>query len=75
MKTCRIIVNRHKVAQNKKHGTDEPCISVRTYNTTEYAKRVRLSGDWELKQNFESPLCSGATIYIEGKRENLEIIE
>ena len=75
-KKCRLVVNRHAVAKNKKHGTDDPVISIRTYNSTEYAKRIRLLGNgWILEQNFENPLCSGATVYLVGRRDKLEILE
>lgn len=72
---CRVIVNRKVVAENKREGTNKPCISIRTYKGVEYARRVRLFGDdWILEQNFENPLCSGATVYAVGQREKLEIV-
>ena len=70
---ARVIVNRHIVKQNKKDGEDRPCISIKTYKGTEYAKEVILKDSWILKQDFENPPCSGATIWLEGEYENITI--
>ena len=72
---AQIIVNRHIVNKNKKNGEDKPCISIKTYKGVEYVKEVILHKDWTLKQDFENPPCSGATIWLEGKYENLTPVE
>ena len=77
----RIYVNRHKVLANKKLANFaherkivmseedfEPCISIKTYKGTKYAREARL-GEWTIKQSFLNPICPGATIWIEGKGE------
>ena len=71
---ARVIVNRHIVKKNAKEGADEPCLSIRTSKGVEYAKEVILEKDWILKQDFINSPCSGARVWLEGKRENLEII-
>ena len=75
----RIIINRHNVRHNQKNSLSNsesrPCISIQTSRGTEYAKEVRLEGVWILKQDFEKSPCSGATIWLEGIRENVSIIE
>ena len=71
---ARIIVNRHTVAANTKTGLNEPCISVRTSRDVEYAREIELHGTWILKQDFENSPCSGARIWLEGKREDLVIL-
>ena len=72
MKTT-IYINRHKVKSNKKYGNDEPCIAIRNYKGVQYAKQVHLTGLWTLKQDFDNPYCSGATIWLEGNYEDCEI--
>ena len=86
MRKAIIVINRHKVKLNKKHNKDDPCISIRTYNKIEYAREIELirpecetekeqkENAWILKQDFNNPVCSGATIWLEGKRENVRII-
>lgn len=68
-----IYINRHKVKVNKEENKDEPVIAVRTYKGIEYAKRVTFLDGSELKQDFNNPLCSGATIWIESSRENITL--
>ena len=71
---CRIIVNRHK--RNAKHGTDEPCISIHAQGRVEYATTVDLTGNWTLQQDFIGNIpCSGARVWLEGVRENVEIVK
>ena len=72
---CRIIVNRHIVKSNAKHGQDDACLSIHAQGRVEYAKSVELSGKWVLQQDFtgKSP-CSGARVWLEGKREDVEIV-
>ena len=73
---AKIFVNRHKVRENKKHGLDQPCIGIRTYKGSTYAKHLKLLGsDWELIQDFENPMCSGATLWLEGQFENVEVLQ
>lgn len=72
---CQIIVNRAKAAFNRKHRNlpEEPTLSIHTGSKIEYAFAVELTGTWILKQDYEHSPCSGAHIWLEGDRENLEI--
>ena len=71
-----IIVNRRVLARNQKTGEREPAISIRTYKGVEYAKEIQLTGDsWRLIQDDDKPICSGARVWIVGKRENLKIVK
>ena len=68
---ARIYINRHRVAANRRHGRDDPCIAVRTYRGVTYARRLELKGAWVLKQEFSKPICPGATIWLEGDTEDI----
>ena len=70
---CRIYINRHTIAANKKHGESEPPIAVRTYKGVEYAQDMVLTGEWRLKYDAPNAICSGATVWLEGKREDVKI--
>ena len=75
---CRIIINRHKSLFNRKnYGVlpEEPTISLVTSKGREYAYQVELTGRWVLKQDYEKSPCSGAHIWLEGKRKNVRVIE
>ena len=69
-----IYINRHIVNHNKKHGTDDACIAIKTYKGVEYCKQANING-LVIKQDFKNPICSGATIWIEGNRDLIEIIK
>ena len=40
----KIHINMHKIRANKKHGTKEPVITVKTYKTNTYAHEVEILG-------------------------------
>ena len=40
MKTI-IHVNQHKIKANTKHGTDDPCLTVKTYKDNRYASEAK----------------------------------
>ena len=76
---AKIYINRHIVKRNKKltsetgETIDEPAIAVKTYKGVEYTKGVEFSDGTRLIQDAENPLCTGATIWIEGEYENLSM--
>ena len=72
---ARIYVNKHVIMSNAKNNQAEPPISVRTYKGTEYATEIELTGTWKVIYSPEKAICSGAKVWIEGQRENLEIIK
>ena len=75
MAKCQVIINRQKAAFNRKHKhmPEEPTISIHSGSEIEYAFAVKLTGEWILKQDYANSPCSGAHIWLEGQRENLEI--
>lgn len=68
-----IYINRHVVAANKKHGENNPAISINTYKSVEYAHKIALSNA-VLIQDMDAPRCSGANIWIECDRSDIQII-
>ena len=40
MPTTKIHVNQHEIRKNRKDGTDLPVLTVKTYNTNQYAHEV-----------------------------------
>ena len=65
---ARIYVNRHRVARNKKEGRNDPVIAIRTYKGVHYVHEAVLGGgEWTIRQDFKNPICSGATVWLEGE--------
>jgi hypothetical protein len=66
----RIHVNQHIARANKKNGTHDPALSIKTSKSNEYAREVDIL-DSEGKvvatvvSRPEKPLSCGATIWIE----------
>jgi hypothetical protein len=71
-----IHVNQHKIRSNKKHGTDEPVITVKRGSKNTYCKKVRINGpSTVIYGGNEKPLLScGARVVIETEAD-YEIIE
>ena len=68
MKTY-IHVNQHKIRANKKHGTKEPVITVKTYKTNTYAHEVEILGESKVVYSPDKPLSCGARVWIETDAE------
>lgn len=64
MKT-RIHVNQHVIRRNKKHGLNDPVITVKTHNSNKYAHEVRINGESTVVYRPDSPLSCGAHVWIE----------
>lgn len=75
MKTY-IHVNQHKIRANKKHGTNEPVITVKKGRTNTYCHAVKILGDSVVRYGGnEKPILScGARVVIETEGD-VEIIE
>ena len=75
MKTAYIHVNQHKIRANKKHGTNEPVITVKGRSNT-YCHAVKIHGDSVVRYGGnEKPILScGARVVIETESE-VEVIE
>lgn len=70
-----IHVNQHKIRSNKKHGTDEPVITIKEGKTNTYCHAVDIKGPSRvLYGGSEKPLLScGARVVIETESE-IEIV-
>jgi hypothetical protein len=64
MKT-RIHVNRHRIAANKKNGTNLPTLTVKDYKSNRYGHQVIIHGPSKLVYQPNKPLSCGATAWLE----------
>tara|TARA_B100000035_G_C20735912_1_gene437586 strand:- start:81 stop:314 length:234 start_codon:yes stop_codon:yes gene_type:complete len=62
-----IHVNQHKIRANKKHGTNEPVITIKKGKTNTYCHEVKILGTSTVKYGGnEKPILScGARVVIE----------
>jgi len=71
----RIHVNGHIIKANKKEGRNDPVITVKDYQANRKGRRAvgycPCCGEhaFELKQDFDSPMKSGAVTWIETKAD------
>ncbi len=72
MKTY-IHVNQHKIRANKKHGTNEPVITVKTSKSNTYAHEVDIKGPSKVIYSPDKPLSCGAKVWIETESEVVTI--
>ena len=68
MKT-RIHVNQHKIRSNKKHGTNDPVITVKTSKSNTYGHEVMINGSSKVIYSPDKPLSCGAKVWIETEAE------
>ena len=68
MKT-RIHVNQHKIKANKKHGTNDPVITVKTSKSNTYGHEVIINGSSKVIYSPDKPLSCGAKVWIETESE------
>ena len=70
-----IHVNQHKIRANKKHGTDEPVITIKEGRTNTYCHAVDIKGPSRvLYGGNDKPLLScGARVVIETESE-IEVV-
>ncbi len=61
----RIHVNQGVIRSNRKNGTDNPPITVKTYKSNTYAREVSIEGPSRLIYNPDNPLSCGARLWIE----------
>ena len=69
----KIHINMHKIRANKKNGTNEPVITVKTYKSNTYAHEVEILGESKVVYSPDKPLSCGARVWIE-TRNNLIFI-
>jgi hypothetical protein len=61
----RIHINQHKIRSNKKNGTKEPVITVKTSKSNDYAHEVEIQGPSKVIYSPDKPLSCGARVWIE----------
>jgi len=61
----RIHVNRHNIAYNKKHGTDRPVFTVKTYKSNTKTNRIHCPDGVTLVYQPDKPLPCGAVAWME----------
>ena len=61
----RIHINQHKIRSNKKNGTKEPVITVKTSKSNNYAHEVEIQGPSKVIYSPDKPLPCGARVWIE----------
>ena len=61
----RIHVNMHKIRFNRKHGTNDPVLTVKTSHSNRYAHNVFIDGPSEVIYQPDKPLSCGARVWIE----------
>jgi hypothetical protein len=64
MKTI-IHVNQHVIKANRKNGTDDPVLTVKTYKSNTYAREVEILGPSKIVYSPDKPLSCGAHVWIE----------
>ena len=72
LKEARLISERIK--KNNKDGGDRPVITVKTYNTNEYASEVSINGPSKVIYSPSKPLSCGARVWIEADYDDIELI-
>ncbi len=65
----RIHVNMHKVRANKKHGTNEPVLTIKEGKSNTYCHEVDILGPSKLVYRPNKPLSCGARVWIETDSE------
>jgi len=68
MKTI-IHVNQHVIKANRKNGTNEPVLTVKTYKSNNYAHEVIINGPSKVIYRPDKPLSCGAHVWIETESE------
>ncbi len=61
---AKIHVNQHKIRSNKKNGSNEPVITVKTSKSNTYCNEVKIK-DGTLVYRPDKPLSCGAKVWIE----------
>jgi hypothetical protein len=64
MKTI-IHVNQHVIRSNRKLGTKDPVLTVKTYKSNTYAHEVEILGPSKVVYSEDKPLSCGAHVWIE----------
>lgn len=73
MKTI-IHVNQHVIKANRRDGTSNPVLTVKTYKSNTYAHEVIINGPSKVIYRPEKPLSCGAHVWIEADSEDVKVI-
>jgi hypothetical protein len=65
----RIHVDQHTIRRNRKFGTDEPPISIKTYRENVKCLAVQIDGPSQVLYRPDKPLSCGARLWIETRAE------
>lgn len=60
-----IHVNQHRIRRNLKEGSQDPVLTVKTYNSNLYAHEVDIRGPSKIVYSPDKPLSCGARVWIE----------
>ena len=60
-----IHVNQHIIKSNAKNNEREPVITVKTYQSNDYAHTVHIDGPCKVVYSPDKPLSCGAKVWIE----------
>jgi hypothetical protein len=69
----RIHVNQHIIRDNRRNGTNEPALTVKTSKTNHKAHDVLIEGPSRVVYSPDHPLPCGARVWIETESE-LDVI-
>jgi len=61
----RIHINQHVIRANKKNGTSNPCITVKTSKSNHYTYAAEIDGLSRVVYSPDKPLSCGARVWIE----------
>ena len=64
MKTI-IHVNQHVIKENRKTGSNNPVLTIKTYKSNTYAHEVEIVGHTRVVYRPDNPLSCGAHVWIE----------
>jgi hypothetical protein len=73
MKTI-VHVNQHVIKKNRKEGTTDPVLTVKTYKSNDYASEVLIHGPAQVVYSPDKPLSCGAHVWIE-TQSKVEILK
>ncbi len=65
----RIHVNQHIIKANRKNGSNDPVLTIKTTSDNIKANHIMIGDNVRLCYAPESPLACGATIWIETTEE------
>ena len=65
MPLTRIHVNQHVIRANKKHGTNDPVITIKQGKQNTYCHSVEILGPSKVVYSPCKPLSCGARVWIE----------